>query len=277
MISTWPKKESKDSLISVIIPAYKAEKFIEKNLSSVKEVLDQVRYDYEIICVVDGRIDRTFERAKKIAKKFPQKIKVTGYLTNLGKGHAVRFGMAKARGKIIAFIDAGIELNPNGLSMLLEHFEWYGADIIIGSKRHPASKVVYPWQRKILSFGYQIFVRVLFGLKVKDTQVGMKFFRREVLEKTLPRLLVKAFAFDVEILSIANYLGFKRIYEAPVEMNMRFTGASTIASRGFVKTAFNVFWDTLAVFYRLRILRFYDYKNRKNWITPDYLTFKGSK
>ncbi|MCH7730090.1 glycosyltransferase [Patescibacteria group bacterium] len=272
-----PSKKHKNRLLSVIIPAYSSEKFIERNLNQIKEVLDQIRHDYEIICVVDGREDKTYEKAKKVARKFPGKVRVAGYLTNLGKGHAVRFGMARARGDIIAFIDAGIELNPNGLSMLLEHFEWYDADIIVGSKRHPASKVIYPWQRKILSFGYQILVRVLFGLKVKDTQVGMKFFRREVLEKTLPRLLVKQFAFDVEILSVANYLGFSRIYEAPIEMKMPFGGASTIASKGFITTVWRMLWDTMAVFYRLRILRFYDYKNRKNWITPEYLTLNKNK
>lgn len=269
-----PKKKPEPHLLSVIIPAYKAEDFIEKNLIQVKEVLDQIRYDYEIICVVDGKVDKTYDKAKKVAKNFPGKIRVTGYLTNLGKGHAVRFGMARARGDIIAFIDAGLELNPNGLSMLLEHFEWYNADIIVGSKRHPASKVAYPWQRKILSFGLQLIVKVLFGLNVRDTQVGMKFFKREVLERTLPRLLVKQFAFDIEMLSVAYYLGFRRIYEAPVDMKMRFGGTSTIASKGFIKTVFNVFWDTMAVFYRLKILKFYDNNNRKNWITPEYLTLK---
>ena len=192
----------------------------------------------------------------------------------MGKGHAVRFGMAKAKGEIVAFMDVGLDINPNALSMLLEHFEWYNADIIVGSKRHPASKVEYPWQRRVLSFGYQVLVRVLFGLRVRDTQVGIKFFRREVLEKTLPRLLVKEFAFDVEMLSVANYLGFTRIFEAPVETKTDFKVASTIISKGFIKTVWGVFIDTMAVFYRLRILHYYDSKNRKNWITPKYLTFK---
>lgn len=259
-------------LVSIIIPAYKAEAFIAKNLLMVREVLENTRYDYEIICVVDGQVDRTFQEAQKVSKKFPRKIKVDGYLVNMGKGHAVRYGMAKARGDIIGFIDAGVDINPNGISMLLEHFEWYDADIIVGSKRHPVSKVFYPWQRRIISFCYQLLVRTLFGLKVRDTQVGLKFFRREVLEKVLPRLLVKAFAFDIEMLSVANYLGYKRIYEAPVELKMEFKGGfSTIASKGFLKTALAMVWDTLAVFYRLKILHYYDDKNKKNWITPKYL------
>lgn len=270
------KEKLNKQQISIIIPAYKAEKFIQKDLLRIKGVLDEIRYSYEIICVVDGKVDNTFDSAKKVAKKHSQ-IKVVGYLTNLGKGHAVRYGMAKSKGDVVAFIDAGFDINPNGISMLLEHFKWYDADIIVGSKRHPVSKVRYPWQRKILSFGYQLLVRILFNINVRDTQVGLKFFRREVLEKTLPRLLVKAFAFDIEILAVANYLGFTRIYEAPVQMKGEFGGASTIASKGFLKTIFTMLWDTIAVFYRLRILNYYDSKNRKNWITPDYLTFNSNE
>ena len=76
--------KNKSDLVSVVVPAYKAEKFIAKNLLSVKKVLDQTSYAYEIICVVDGKVDRTFEEAERIAKEFPDKIEVIGYLTNLG-------------------------------------------------------------------------------------------------------------------------------------------------------------------------------------------------
>lgn len=265
------RKSSEVKLISVIIPTYRAERIIEKTLIKVKEVLDKIRYNYEIICIVDGIVDKTLDKAKRVSLKYPKKIKVYGYKQNFGKGHAVRYGMGKARGDLIAFVDAGLEINPNSFSMLLEHFEWYNADIIVGSKRHPASKVVYPRYRRILSFGYQFLVRILFGLKVRDTQVGMKIFRKDVVQKILPRLLVKAYAFDIEMLAVANYLGFKRIYEAPVELRMHFGGVSTIASKGFLKTIWSMLWDTLAVFYRLKILEFYHYKNRKRWIMPDFL------
>ncbi len=270
------KSPEKTKLVSVIIPAYKAEKFIKRSLLYIKSVLDQTRYKYEIICVVDGQVDATFKEAEKVANQFSGQIKVVGYLTNLGKGHAVRYGIAQARGEIVGFIDAGEEIDPNGISMLLEHFEWYDADVIIGSKRHPASKVVYPWQRKLISFFYQMLVKVLFGLNVRDTQVGIKFFRREVLEKVLPRLVVKTFAFDVEFLTVANYLGFRRIYEAPVELTMKFgDGISTIASKGFIRISIAMLIDTLAVFYRLKILHYYDDANKGNWITPEYLKING--
>lgn len=265
------KQKFSNHFLSVIVPAYKAERFIEKSLRQINKVLASQEYLYEIICVVDGRVDKTYEKARFIAKKDPIHIKAVGYLTNLGKGHAVRFGMAKAKGNIIGFIDAGFDINPIGLSILLEHFKWYEADIIVGSKRHPASKGNYPWQRRVLSFCFQILVRTLFGFKIKDTQVGLKVFRREVLEKVMPRLLVKAWAFDVEMLAVAYYLGYKRIFEAPVELKIEFGGTSILTSKGFFKFALGMIIDTLAVFYRLKILRFYDSKNSKNWITPDYL------
>lgn len=261
------------NLISLIVPAYKQEKTIVQDLRRVKNVLDKLRYNTELICVVDGKTDATFENALRFSKKYPN-IKVIGYETNKGKGYAVRFGMAASKGDIVGFIDAGMDLNPNGLSLLLEHFEWYNADIIVGSKRHPASKVEYPWQRRILSIGYQLIVWFLFGLKIRDTQVGMKFFRREVLEEVMPRLLVKAFAFDVEILAVANYLGYKRIFEAPVDIKLRFGGASTVTSHKFIYTVFSMLLDTVAVFYRLKILRYYSDNNKRKWRFDPELNFR---
>ncbi len=261
------------NLISVIVPAYKKEKTIVKDLKRINSVLGKLRYPAELICVVDGRVDKTFENASRFAKKYSQ-IKVIGYETNKGKGFALRFGMAKSRGDVVGFIDSGMDLNPNGLAMLLEHFEWYKADIMVGSKRHNVSKVEYPWQRKILSFGYQILVLILFGLKIRDTQVGMKFFRRKVIDKVLPRLLVKKFAFDVEILAVANALGFKRIFEAPVDIKLEFGGASSIANKRFLKIALAMMIDTLAVFYRLKILNYYADSNKRKWKYDPQLNFR---
>lgn len=260
-------------LVSVIVPAYRQEKSIAEDLKNIHLVLEKLRYPSELICVVDGKIDKTFEEASRVAKNYPN-VRVVGYETNKGKGYAVRYGMAESRGDIIAFIDAGMDINPNGLSMCLEHFEWYDADIVVGSKRHPASKVIYPWQRKILSLGYQLLSYILFGLKVRDTQAGLKFYRREVLEKVLPRLLVKAFAFDIEILAVANYLGFHRIFEAPVELKLNFGGGSTLTSHKFIKSVILMMLDTLAVFYRLRVIKYYSDQNERKWRYDPELNFR---
>lgn len=258
-------------LLSLIIPVYHQERTIRKQLQNILAELAQITVPYEVIVVVDGMDDKSFEEAKKVKSN---KLVVTGYKTNHGKGYAVRFGMAKSHGEIIGFLDAGGDLSELGLSMMLEHFKWYNADIIIGSKRHPVSKVAYPLARRILSFGYQMLVKLLFGLTVRDTQVGMKLYRREVLEDVLPRLLVKQFAFDIEILAVSYYLGYKRIFEAPIELD--FTGASSITSVSVLRVIWRMLWDTLAVFYRLRILHYYDNTNKKHWKYDPELNFNIS-
>ena len=102
----------------------------------------------------------------------------------------------------------------------------------------------------------------------------MKFFKRQVLEKVLPRLLVKTYAFDIEILAVANYLGFKRIYEAPVEIKLNFGGASIITSQRLLKTVLFMLKDTLTVFYRLKILNYYADGNKRQWRYDPELQFR---
>jgi len=247
--------------LSVIIPVYKQEKTIVNDLENILSTLEKTRYPFEVIVVVDGiLIDKSYQLIKTIKNSH---LKVFGYQNNHGKGYAVRYGMAHTQGDYVAFIDSGMEIDPNGISMILEHMEWYNADIIVASKRHPASIVNYPLQRRIISLGAQIFSRVLLGLKVKDTQAGLKIFKRKVLVKVLPRLLVKNYAFDLEILSVANYLGFTRIYEAPIKLTYDFK--SLTHATGF-KILYHSLIDGLAVFYRLRVIHYYDDSNKRKWI-----------
>jgi len=261
-------KKEKVNFLSVIVPAYKQEGTIKKDLLRIKSVLDKIRYDYELICVADGKEDDTYKNARSVRSS---KINVVGYKNNRGKGYAVRYGMARAKGNYIAFIDSGMDIDPNGISMIIEHMEWYDADIIVGSKRHPASQVEYPLLRKIYSIGYQIGLKILFGLNIKDTQAGLKIFKREVLVDVLPRLLVKRFAFDIELLAVANKLGYKKIFEAPIKVDPeRFVFSSTVKTR----TILEVLVDTLAVYYRLVILRYYDNRSKRMWKYDPELDYK---
>ena len=255
-------------LLSVIVPAYKQEKTIKKDLESIIKTLSEglINTDFEVICVVDGKIDDTYKEARKVKsdkQSLPLrgKLKVFEYDNNQGKGHAVRFGMKEAKGDLISFLDAGMDISPKGIMMLMAHMDWYNADIVVGSKRHPVSQVNYPFLRKILSIGYQFGVKILFNLPLTDTQSGIKIFKREVVEKILPRLLVKTYAMDIEMLAVARYLGFKRIYEGPIEV--KFIESNSAVNWG---TSFRVLWDTLAVFYRLKILHYYDDSNKANWL-----------
>lgn len=243
--------------VSLIIPVYKQEKTIVRNVKQIKSVLDTIRYDYEIVVVVDGMDDKSFENLKKAA--IP-KVKCIGYKNNQGKSYAIRLGMSEAKGDYVMFIDSGMEIHPNGISMLLEHMEWYDADIIVGSKRHLASQVEYSFQRKILSYGYYYLVKILFGLRVHDTQAGIKVLKKHVLKEIIPRLVEKKFAGDLEILVVADGLGFKRIYEAPIRLDYNL---SAITSAATFKSIWYIFMDTLAIYYRKTILNYYKKSYRK--------------
>ena len=223
-------------------------KDIAKNISAVTKSLDSVTKDYEVILVDDGSINDCFKKAKKIINK---KLKVIGYEKNQGKGYAIKYGFKFTKGDYIAFVDSGRDINPIQLGGFIRIMEKENADIVIGSKRHKDSKVHYPLIRKIMSRTYQFINKILFDLKIQDTQVGMKLFKRKVMKRIFPKIAIKRFAFDLELLVLSKKYNFK-IIEAPVIMRHRFK--STINSLA-------VFWmllDTMAIFYRMRILRWYD-------------------
>lgn len=242
-------------LLSLVVPAYKQENTIKKDIENLIKALSELDLEYEIIVVVDGHLDKTAEIAKSTKNKH---IKVLGYEKNIGKGFAIKYGIREAAGDVIGFIDAGMDIDPSEISIMLNIMDWNNADIVIGSKLHPESKVSYPTIRRILSWGYRILTRILFGFKVKDTQVGLKLFRKNVAKEVFSKIIVKRFAFDVEVLAVAYKLGYTKIYEAPIKLN--FTGISTITSTSFWRVIYWMLWDTAAVFYRLKILHYYDKK-----------------
>ncbi len=137
---------------------------------------------------------------------------------------------------------------------MLRELESSQADVVIGSKFHPRSELSYPAGRKVFSLGYFLFIKLLFGLPLKDTQTGIKLYRREVLERIFPQVLVKKFAFDIELLSIAGHYGF-RVAEVPVIIHFK---RGERWGRIRLRDIMSIFLDTLAIFYRLKILNYYN-------------------
>ncbi|MGA2911273.1 MAG: glycosyltransferase [Candidatus Levyibacteriota bacterium] len=241
-------------LLSLVVPAYKQEKTIVKDIQSLANVLSALPYRYEVIVVVDGFLDKTFEKAKSIKNN---NIKVEGYKKNIGKGFAIRYGVEKAKGDVIGFIDAGMDIDPNSILTLVKYMQTHNADIVIGSKLHPDSNVKYPLVRKILSWGYRNVVHLLFGLNVRDTQAGLKLFKKEVAKEIFPRLTVNTFAFDIETLVIAKKIGFNNVREAPVKVSFR---RGTITNLNFFKIALIMLLDTARVWVQLNIFNSYGKK-----------------
>lgn len=235
--------------LSIIIPAYKEEKNIYKTIQDILDAHEVLEYDYEVIVVVDGSPDKTAKEAKKHKSK---KVQVFEYFPNQGKGHALKFGTKKAKGDIITFADAGGDFNPKQFDKCVRLMEIFDADFVIGSKRHPASKINYPLKRRIYSYCYHKMIRVLFGLNVTDTQAGLKFLKKNVAKDVLPRVLVKQYAFDLEMLVVAWQLDYRRIFEAPVDLNFNKAGSGVNFSS--IK---KMLTDTVAVFYRAKVLNYY--------------------
>jgi len=238
--------------LSIVMPAYNESDYIERNLHETVDTLSEMGYEFEVIVVDDGSQDNTHLEAVKVCSHHPERVRVVRYDRNQGKGNALMCGTRYASGDYVVFLDADMDLHPRQLPVLFEILETQGADVVIGSKRHPLSNVNYPRLRKVLSNGYFLMTRLLFGLPLRDTQTGLKVFKRNVIANVFPRILAKRFAFDVEVLAAAHYLGFK-ISDAPV--SLRFNRSFNRISLGDI---YHTFLDTLAIFYRLRILRYYD-------------------
>jgi glycosyltransferase involved in cell wall biosynthesis len=235
--------------LTVVTPVYNGAGFIAENVEIIRSEFARSGVSYELIVVSDGSVDDTAERA--LAAGHPE-VRVLHYDRNVGKGYAVKLGLLAARGEYIGFIDSDLDLHPAELPAFLEAMERDALDAAIGSKRHPHSQVDYPLRRRVYSWLYQQLIRVLFDLDVRDTQVGIKLFRRALVDAVVPHLLVKRYAFDLELLAVANASGFRRIGELPVRLDYRFSesGLDPLAvAQALV--------DTAAIFYRLRILQYY--------------------
>lgn len=242
-------------MLSVIIPAYNEGKNIERTLRLLERSLERMNRPHEVVLVCDGCTDDTATRAKALKLDH---VRVLTYEKNRGKGYALTYGTNHSKGDVVTFLDAGGDFDDDSIDKFIKLMEVFDADIVIGSKRHPASRVNYPASRQLGSRLYQVLIRMLFNLNVRDTQTGLKVFRRDVLVKVLPRVLVKRYAFDLELLVVANHLGYHRIFEAPVEMD--FNAITSSLTKGAI---FKALQDTLAIFYRLRILRYYDRPHRR--------------
>ena len=234
------------SKLSVVVPMYN-ESGIYNNMKEMIKSLDRDFDDYEIILVDDGSKNDCLKEAKRIKSK---KLRIVGYKENKGKGHALKYGFKFVEGDYVTFIDADLDLHPDQIKTFFGHIDNY--DIVIGNKRHSQSKVHYPWFRKFFSWGYHLLIFFLFGLKLKDTQSGLKLFKKSCLDVILPKIAVKKYAFDLELLVVAKKYGFK-VYEAPIKLVYKFSGTGIN-----LKQIYYMFVDTLAIFYRLRIKRYYE-------------------
>ncbi|MSS70599.1 MAG: glycosyltransferase [Candidatus Latescibacteria bacterium] len=237
--------------LSVLMPAFNEGRHIYRNVAETRRTLQEIGISYEIIVIDDCSADDTAAEVARAAADFGD-VRLKRNEENRGKGWALKSGFKAATGDRVAFVDSDLDIHPRQLGLYLRTMEEQGADVVIASKRHPGSHLDYPAHRKAISALYFWIVKTLFGLPIRDTQTGLKLFRHEVLDRVFHRMLVKRWAFDLELLVNAHHLGY-RIVDAPVKIDFQ-----RRLGRMKFRDLYHTGLDTLAVFYRLRVLRFYD-------------------
>jgi dolichyl-phosphate beta-glucosyltransferase len=202
-------------VLSVVIPAYNESERLGATLQSAARYLSAQPYESEMIVVDDGSGDDTTQLVRTYMDDIPD-LKLLHFSQNQGKGWAVRAGMLNARGAYRLFMDADGSTDIAHWDTLRSMLD-AGADVAVGS-RHIAGSDIRVHQgahRELLGAVFRNVVKTGFGLSIIDTQNGFKAFTAQAAERIFRRQKVRGWAFDVEILSIAQKLGYSAV-EVPV-------------------------------------------------------------
>jgi dolichyl-phosphate beta-glucosyltransferase len=203
-------------LISIIIPAYNEGARIGATLDKILAYLTQRGWgDAEIIVVNDGSYDNTVEMVRECAAKNPG-VRLLENPGNRGKGYSVRSGMLHAEGETLLFSDADLSSPIEEASKLFAAIA-AGSDIAIGSRwlQSELQTQKQPLYRQLLGRVFNLLLRIILGLKFKDTQCGFKAFTRRSAQVIFPRQQIERWGFDPELLFLARKFGF-RVTEVPV-------------------------------------------------------------
>jgi dolichyl-phosphate beta-glucosyltransferase len=196
--------------LSLVVPAYNE---ADRLATGLQTLMDGISIDEtEIVVVDDGSTDGTADVARTQLASWPQH-EVVSLDRNSGKGAAVRAGVARARGEVIAYIDADMATDPRDLVSLTLALQ--GNHLAVGSRAHEGSVVNRELHRQAMNWTFGKLVSRLTQLPYMDTQCGFKAFKGSIAKLLFHCSRVERFAFDVEVLDMAARLGL-RMEEVPV-------------------------------------------------------------
>lgn len=190
--------------ISLVLPTYKKEREVLDQLERLYGYLTRKNSNFELIFVIDGYVDNTRDILETYIKEnHLRKAKVVGYEENMGKGYAIRYGMQRATGDVVGFIDADTDIQIRTLGYALKSIKNSDVLGVVPSKLHRDSNVELSLQRKFLSTLLidlnRLFLRLPKG--INDVGCGLKLFKKELIDRILPVLTVDGFAIDSDILN----------------------------------------------------------------------------
>jgi dolichol-phosphate mannosyltransferase len=247
-----------EQLISFVVPAYNEALHIEDTLGALDAVIKTKNLPYEIVVVDDGSIDKTYLNAIRYADRNTH-VKVLSYPKNRGKGYAVKKGFLNTNGNIVFFTDSDMEIDFDNIIDYVKALE--NGDIVIASKKHKDSHIHVPLSRKLMSQCFMTLVHLLTGIPQKDTQSGLKAMKKSAFIDIIPRLAVKRYAFDVELLAVANLYGL-RVVELPVNIKLD--------AKFKPREVWHMLIDLIGIAYRLRIIHWYQREIPKKNILQNF-------
>ncbi len=202
--------------LSIVVPAYNEGLRIGNTLAKVRSYLETRNYPVELIVVDDGSTDDTARILEAVEERHPA-IRVLRNERNRGKGYSVRRGVLEARGRFVLFTDADLSAPIEEANKLLAALESTGADAAVGSRalERRLIGIHQPWFREWAGRFFNLLVRFFTGLKLRDTQCGLKLFRRASTRRAFELQRVEGFGFDPEVLFLIERLGGK-LAEVPV-------------------------------------------------------------
>ncbi|MBV9480129.1 MAG: glycosyltransferase family 2 protein [Acidobacteria bacterium] len=194
---------------SIIIPAYNESRRIEPTLNKVLAYLAHGGWDAEVIVVNDGSRDRTAQIIRGYAGRNPL-LRLIENPGNRGKGYSVRHGMLEARGEIMLFSDADLSAPIEESEKLFAAIR-AGADVAIGSRWLQPQLQTLPQSvtRQLFGRVFNLALRLVLGLRFKDTQCGFKAFSRRAVETIFPLQKIEGWGFDPELIFLAERKGLK--------------------------------------------------------------------
>lgn len=200
---------------SIIIPAYNEAARLGSTLERVLSYIAAQHWDAEVVVVNDGSQDTTPELVKSYAQHWPA-VRLLENPGNRGKGYSVRNGMLHATGELLLFSDADLSSPIEEAPKLFSAME-DGADVAIGSRwlRPETQTQRQSLLRQVYGRAFNVALRVLLGLKEKDTQCGFKAFTRAAAQKLFPKQQIEGWGFDPELLYLARRAHLK-VVEVPV-------------------------------------------------------------
>ncbi len=207
-----------DPDLSIVIPAFDEARRLPETLRQLVAFCNGLEIASEVLVVVEKSEDGTLELANRAVIGQPH-FRVLDTGLHRGKGYAVRRGMLEARGAIVFFMDADLSVPLEEVAVFLGYFAQHpGADVLVGSRKHAQSRILIhqSWLRERMGETFNWILRRMAGVRIRDTQCGFKAFRREAARALFARQQLDGFAFDVEVLLLAERLGFS-MAELPVQ------------------------------------------------------------